>query len=450
MSNASRQYAQDLVGLLNRDHYNTQREVAQNSAKTNWEDLTNQYKNVIDKLKVKQENANNEFAMGLTNVNESDFARSKNAYENMAKKGLATSGLTNIVGQANTTKKGDEILNLLGKATDVTVDSAEQVGSAGRNLVNKGNSLSNDLSDTLGDIGARETNAQMEYNTGLANIAGSKDSRDMENELAAMRLAAQERSSGRSKALSDKDEELEDFYKRSAINSILQGINPETGEDLGWDDTQKSNALKILFDMENSNDVVSNHNKNLTVSETNTKNQKKYDEELSLLIKDYDKMDSKTKKAIQNAYRNNTIDYAIKSGGLRGGNNYGQISLGRKEDLGGLKNDGQIQNIINALGTPSPSIKGNDTNLDINRLPGLSELSNRQNLLENAKNIGSNSDLRNFAELNKLKENVSEKDWEKIIKNFSNRTDSSKALNKTKNAGPNVVNYKDLEWLFSR
>ena len=40
------------------------------------------------------------------------------------------------------------------------------------------------LADTLAGIGDAEGEALRAYNEGLANIAGAKDARDMENELA--------------------------------------------------------------------------------------------------------------------------------------------------------------------------------------------------------------------------------------------------------------------------
>ena len=67
----SRSYAEQLVGNLDNSFYNKQRDVAQQSYKTNWENLQNQYKNLQEKLKKQQEEANIAFNERLSSVAES-------------------------------------------------------------------------------------------------------------------------------------------------------------------------------------------------------------------------------------------------------------------------------------------------------------------------------------------------------------------------------------------
>ena len=70
MANRGREYAESIIGPLDRSAYNQQRDVVQNTYNTNWQNVQNQYKNLQDKLKLRQEQANKDFAEGLVDVAE--------------------------------------------------------------------------------------------------------------------------------------------------------------------------------------------------------------------------------------------------------------------------------------------------------------------------------------------------------------------------------------------
>ena len=264
MANKGRKYAEDLVGALDRSAYNQQRQVAQNVYNTNWQNVQNQYKNLQDKLKLQQQRANAEYAEGLVDVAENSFNRERQGSANLANRGLSASGITNLFNQADTIQKGQDIEKLLKKSGNISAETAEQLSKGTSKFAEEGTGLLGKLADTLGDIGDAETALQNRYNQTLAGIAGAMDQRIANNEIQAMQRAlsrASSRSSGgsgKSKQLSKVQGELEEFYKKAAINEVLS--NPDMS------DQQKSNYLGIMFGMNNAGDAVRAYNNNLNAA----------------------------------------------------------------------------------------------------------------------------------------------------------------------------------------
>ena len=256
----SRSYAEQLVGNLDNSFYNKQRDVAQQSYKTNWENLQNQYKNLQEKLKKQQEEANIAFNKGLSSVAENSYDRMSSANQNLANRGLTSSGLGHLAKQQDITAKGQDVLDLLGSSGDISINTANQLASGNTSLANKVNSLGKDLSDLLGDIGDAETEAQMEQNAILADISEGKVARDEANELAAKQRAL----SGSSSGSNDYDDEIEEFYKRQALSEIL--VSPTLS------DAQKSQLLQINYGYNNPQEIVKAYNDNVN-AQTNYDNQ---------------------------------------------------------------------------------------------------------------------------------------------------------------------------------
>jgi hypothetical protein len=249
-----RQYAEGLVGPLDRSYYETQRNVAKQTSQTNWEDLQNQYKNLQAKLQKEQEQANRDFANGLVQVAEGSLDRMNTAQDAMATSGLSFSGLNNVMQQADTTRKGQEVLDLMGRAGDVSVNVANQLASANTSSARKQAQLADEIADTLGQIGAGETGAQMAYNQGLAGIGEAMEAREAENDLAAKQRAANAAASGRSKELKKWEDDLEEVYRRAGILETLQS------DELS--DSDKATILKVMYDVGASGKVVDNYNIN--------------------------------------------------------------------------------------------------------------------------------------------------------------------------------------------
>lgn len=259
MANRGREYAEGLVGALDRGAYNQQRDVAKATYNTNWENVQNQYKNLQDKLKLQQQRANRDFAEGLVNVAENSFNRERQGSGNLANRGLSASGLTNMLNQADTAQKGEDISNLLKTAGAISADTAGKLSQATSKAASEETGLLGKLADTLGDIGDAETALQNQYNSTLAGIAGAMDQREANNALqAAQRAARGGGGSGKSQELSDIENERDEFFKRAAINEVLS--SPD------MTDQQKSNYLGIMFGIDGSDNIVDAYNRNVNAT----------------------------------------------------------------------------------------------------------------------------------------------------------------------------------------
>ena len=258
MANKGRTYAENLVGALDRSAYNQQRDVAQNIYNTNWQNVQNQYKNLQDKLKLQQQRANAEYAEGLVNVAENSFNRERAGSGSLANRGLTASGLTNILGQANTAQRGEEIGNLLKKSGATSLETADKLSQATTKFADEGTGLMGKLANALGDIGDAETALQNKYNQTLASIAGAMDEREANNALQAAQRAASRASSGKSKELKNLESQLDEAYKKAGINEIL------ASNDLN--DQQKANYLGIMFGINNPGTVVNAYNNNVNAT----------------------------------------------------------------------------------------------------------------------------------------------------------------------------------------
>lgn len=289
MANRGREYAESLVGPLDRSAYNQQRDVIQNTYNTNWQNVQNQYKNLQDKLKLQQEQANKDFAEGLVNAAENSFNRQRVGSGNLANRGLSASGLTNMLTQADTAQKGEEIGKLLKNAGAISADTADKLSQATTRYAEEGSNLMGKLADTLAGVGDAETAAQNRYNQALANIAGSMEQR-----------AASNAARGSSSSTNDIENELAEFQKRVAINELLAG-NALT-------DQQKQNYLGIIFGMDNADKIVEAYKNNINATDT-------YNKKLAELQKAADK-ELRQNKINANRYFNNQQTGGVNLSGL--------------------------------------------------------------------------------------------------------------------------------------
>lgn len=289
VANKGREYAENLVGALDRSAYNQQREVAQNTYNTNWQNVQNQYKNLQDKLRLQQQRANRDFAEGLIDVAENSFDRQRIGSGNLANRGLSASGLTNILNQADTAQKGEDIEKLLKSAGDVSLGTADKLSQATTKFAQEGSGLLGKLADTLADVGDAETAAQNRYNQVLAGIAGAMDEREANNALQAAQRAASRGSGGKSRAQKNAENELEEFYKRATINEVLSSPDMTDG--------QKANYLGIIFGIDNASNAVNAYNNNVNASSN-------YNKRLAELQKAAEEEIRNNTNAVQNYQRN--------------------------------------------------------------------------------------------------------------------------------------------------
>ena len=299
MATRGRTYAENLVGHLDRSGYQKQRDVITQSYNTNWQNIQNQYKNLTDKIKRQQDQANENFANGLVQVASNSFDRMHQSNQDMANKGLTLSGIGNLMTQSDTQIKGDEIGKLLKSVGATMSEGAEQLKNANQKIASQENELNKGYGNALGDVGSRETAAQNAFNNALADIAEAMEARQDNNDLAAKQRAAS--GSGRS-GKSKEDEELNEFYKKMAITEIL------SSEDMT--DRQKSNSLAILFGTKNSDRVVDAFNKNSTATDTRNAKIKELQKQANKIQRDYTLNNREV-----NPYMNRMLSYNDKLNG---------------------------------------------------------------------------------------------------------------------------------------
>lgn len=285
----NRKYAEDLLGPLNRDIYENQRNVINKTFETDWKDLQNKYKNLQEELKRKQTESNIAFNKGLVDVAENSYDRLNSINANLANRGLTSSGIRNKQEQQDITTKGRDVLNLLGQSGDVSINTVKNLASGNQNLLDKSSSLGKELSNLLGDIGDAETQAQINYNSALADLAESKAARDDANDLAAKQRAASRASSGSSK----EEDDLEEFYKRVAMSEII--TNPYMS------DQEKEMNLTLHFGVNNPANFLNAYNDNLNAQEL-------YDADVSRLQRTVDSLSNDFSKELGRIKEKSAMD----------------------------------------------------------------------------------------------------------------------------------------------
>lgn len=306
MATRGRTYAENLVGTLDRSGYQKQRDAITQAYNTNWQNIQNQYKNLTDKIKRQQEQANEDFANGLVQVASDSFDRMSQSNQDMANKGLTLSGIGNLMVQSDTQMKGDEIGKLLKSVGATMSEGAEKLKDANQKIASQENELNKGYGSSLGDVGDSETAAQNAFNNALADIAEAMEARQDNNDLAAKQRAASR--SGSRSGTSKEEKELNEFYKKMAITEIL------SSEDMT--DRQKSNSLAILFGTKNSDRVVDAFNKNSTATDTRNAKIKELRNQANKIQRDYILNNRDV-----NPYMNSTLSYGNKINGNNISNN---------------------------------------------------------------------------------------------------------------------------------
>ena len=292
--NNNRQYAEDLLGNRNTGYLDTNKRVAGDIYKTNWGTLQNQFENLKNRLVQAREESKKAYGMGLGEVAEGSFDRMNAGTANLISRGVGNSGLADRLVQIDTQAKGEGVNRLLDVLGNNMVQNAEGLSAANSQVANKERDMMGGYSDTLGEIGQKDVSGQMDYNQAASNIAGSKEARDMENALAARQRSANEKSINKA-ATTPEEDELEELYKKMAINEVL------TNADL--DDRSKANFLTIMFQKGNADDIISAFKKNSTLTADNAAAKKKVDKANKKLSNTKESIESQIKRLeTQNAY----------------------------------------------------------------------------------------------------------------------------------------------------
>lgn len=237
-------YAENLIGNWEKDIYEPQKQVTRDIYQTNWNKLTNDYNTVKDKLARNFELARNEYANILNDVQNSSFNRMNNANIDLASRGLSGSGMLNLITQADTEKKGEEIDKALSSLLNTNNSSLSGLAEGVMDLGSGQTSLASDLGSDLGKLTDADAANMQQYGGLLGGLGESAAGR-----------AASRAASGKSKAEKEDDE----FYR---ILGIITTLN---NDELSDDD--KKYVLKTQYDVDinTGSKAIKGYNNNKTL-----------------------------------------------------------------------------------------------------------------------------------------------------------------------------------------
>ena len=209
------------------------------SYETNWDIIKERFNNLLAEQDARQQEAVRNYNNTLANQTNAMFNAQRAVDQNLANRGVADSGVRSLIGQEQTRGVGGNVNTALSKLMDTTSDTVNaQLGGIG-DLLNSGNKLNQrQLADQL-------------------DIVADKQAADMEGQQLAAQLAENEAARrARGGSGSGIDEEANEEARRLAVYSILNNIDPSTGEPLNVTDSTKAYLLKNIYDVKNAPNVI--------------------------------------------------------------------------------------------------------------------------------------------------------------------------------------------------
>lgn len=242
-----KKYAENLIGNWEKDIYEPKKQVTKDIYQTNWNKLTNDYNTVRGKLARNFNLARQEYANNLNDVQNSSFNRMNSANIDLANRGLSGSGMLNLITQADTQAKGEDVDKALASLLNTNNASLSGLAEGVMNLGSKQSELAGDLGGDIGKLTDADA-ANMQQYGGLLGSIG---------ENAVGRAAS---SSGGSARLQKAEEEQNELYRRLGIIQTLS--------DDSLSEQEKRVTLTSVYDMplQDANDAISAQNY------TNTRN----------------------------------------------------------------------------------------------------------------------------------------------------------------------------------
>lgn len=239
-------YAKNLIGDWEKDQFEPQRVVLQNIYETNWNKLTNDFNNLKDTLERNQKLAQLKYGGDISNIQEGAYDRVKNYYQDLANRGLSSSGMVSQLERANTEATGQEVDKALSSLLKQSSEGVSALSEATGKLADSQSELNRDLANDLGSIGEAEAANLRAYADLVSSISESDEQRKV--------TAASRRGS-------DIEEEDYEFYRRLGIMDTLNS------ED--YTDDEKRYILASEYDVpiKQVNSLLSGIN----YSKTNTK-----------------------------------------------------------------------------------------------------------------------------------------------------------------------------------
>ena len=237
-----KKYAENLIGNWEKDIYEPQKQVTKDIYQTNWNKLTNDYNTVRDKLNRNFQLAREQYANTLNDVQNSSFNRMNNANIDLANRGLSSSGMLDLVSQADTQSKGEDVDKALAKLLNTNNATLTGLTEGVMDLGSKQSGLAGDLGTDMGKLTDADAANMQQYGGLLGSIGESAAGR------------ASSRSGGGSSRLKKAEEERNEIYRRMGI---VDTLNDDT-----LSEQEKRIILTSNYDMpiQDANDAISAQN----------------------------------------------------------------------------------------------------------------------------------------------------------------------------------------------
>ena len=237
-----KKYAENLIGNWEKDIYEPQKQVTKDIYQTNWNKLTNDYNTVRDKLNRNFQLAREQYANTLNDVQNSSFNRMNNANIDLANRGLSSSGMLDLVSQADTQSKGEDVDKALASLLNTNNATLTGLSEGVMDLGSKQSELAGDLSGDIGKLTDADAANMQQYGGLLGSIGESAAGR------------ASSRSGGGSGRLKKAEEEQNELYRRMGI---VDTLNDDT-----LSEQEKKIILTSMYDMpiQDANDAISAQN----------------------------------------------------------------------------------------------------------------------------------------------------------------------------------------------
>jgi len=249
-----KKYAENLIGDWETNIYEPQKQVTQDIYQTNWNKLSNDYNALKDKLARNFELAQRDYANTLDTVQNASFNRMRNANIDLANRGLSSSGVGNLITQADTAQKGQDVDKAL---ADLLATNNASISNLEQGVMGLGQNQSKLAGNLAGDIaGLTDADAanNQQYGGLLAGLAQSAASR-----------AASRSGSGSSKRVKQLQDEADEIGRRMRIYDVLNA------DDLT--DQEKGNYLVTYLDVPSQTaiDAISAYNNNKLIKDNTQK-----------------------------------------------------------------------------------------------------------------------------------------------------------------------------------
>ncbi len=176
-------YSQTLIGNWEDDPYNGLRTTLENSYQTNWAQLENDFKNLKDKIARNDELARIDYNRDLVNTTKNSYNRASNYYENLANRGLSSSGMITKLIKANTEARGAEVGDALGDLLATSEQNVEGLGEGGKKLLSNQRNLNTQIASDLGNITSQEFADRERYASAMSEINESRAARKHQQDM---------------------------------------------------------------------------------------------------------------------------------------------------------------------------------------------------------------------------------------------------------------------------